>query len=225
MKRAVLATLGLAAMLSPAFASDIPAPTRMPPVPVRAPASLPFNWAGLYAGVNLGWGFSDIDGAVGGGQVGYNWQIGQIVFGVESDLQGTGEDHGSTIVVGASVLSDTHGLDWFGTVRGRVGYAVFDRWLPYFTVGVAYGTRSFSGVAAGTPSGAYSASDTSAGWAIGLGVDYAINQWLSARFEYMHISLPGVTNVYPLAGGTLTIPYGSLDNDIFRGAVNYHILP
>ena len=223
MKRIALATFVLAAMLSPAFAADIPPPTYMPPV--RAPVSLPFNWGGLYGGVNLGWGFSDVDGIIGGGQIGYNWQINQLVFGIETDIQGSGQDGSTTIVVGTSVLADKQALDWFGTFRGRVGYAAFDRWLPYFTVGLAYGTRSYSGVATGVPSGAYSASDTTVGWAIGVGVDYAFNQRWSARLEYLHISLDGSTNVYPLTGGALTVPYGTLDNDIIRGAINYRILP
>jgi len=146
MKRIVLATLGLAAMLSPAFASDLPAPSRMPPA--RAPASLPFNWGGLYAGVNIGGAFGDVGGVVGGGQIGYNWQINQIVFGVETDIQFSGADDSSTLLVGGTTLADKQELDWFGTFRGRIGYA-WDRWLPYFTGGLAYGSRKNSGTASG----------------------------------------------------------------------------
>jgi len=192
--------------------------------PARAPASLPFNWGGLYAGVNIGGAFSDVGGVVGGGQIGYNWQINQIVFGVETDIQFSGADDTSTLVVGGTTLADKQELEWFGTFRGRIGYA-WDRWLPYFTGGLAYGTRKNSGVASGALTGGYSADDTSVGWAIGVGVDYAITPWWSARLEYLHVSLDSYSPTYALTGGALTVPYGRLDTDIIRGAVNYKIMP
>lgn len=215
MQRLVIAALGVAsvgfaAAVSPAMASDLPAraPTQM--LPVKAPGVLPFNWGGLYAGLNLGGGFSDVSGVVFGGQVGYNWQINQLVFGVETDIQFSSQDDSSTIAGFAA----TQDLNWFGTFRGRVGYAVWDRWLPYFTVGLAYGGRE-------TTLRGVSNSNTSVGWAIGLGVDYAINQSWSARLEYLHVSLDGYTATY--AG--VPVAVGSLDNDIIRGAVNYKIMP
>jgi len=208
MKRLVLASLGLVALLSPSLAADMP--QRMAPMPYKSPASLPFNWGGAYAGLNLGGGFSDVSGVVFGGQLGYNWQINQLVFGIETDIQISGQDD-TTIVSGVSFNQE---LDWFGTFRGRIGYAVWERWLPYFTVGLAYGGRTVS-----RPG--FSADDTSVGWAIGLGVDYAINQSWSARLEYLHISLDSFT---PVFGGT-AFAMGRLDNDIIRGAVNYRFLP
>jgi outer membrane immunogenic protein len=184
----------------------------MNPMPVvRAPGSLPFIWQGLYAGLNLGGGVSDVGGFIFGGQIGYNWQVNRLVFGIETDLQYSGQDHTSTIAgVPVPVTQD---LDWFGTFRGRVGYAVWDRWLPYVTAGIAYGTRAVS-------AGGFSASDTGVGWAIGVGVEYAINQAWSARLEYLHISLSDFTPVF----GGVAVGAGRLDNDIFRGAVNYRFM-
>jgi outer membrane immunogenic protein len=102
---------------------------------------------------------------------------------------------------------------------------VFDRWLPYVTAGVAYGTRKASGTATGVQAGAYSASDTSVGWAVGLGVDYAFNERWSARLEYLHISLDSFSPTYVLTGGNLNVAYGRLNNDFIRGAVNYRLTP
>jgi outer membrane immunogenic protein len=226
-----IAMLGITAALSPAVASDLPPPMAPPPpvvmLPAKAPGVLPFNWGGLYAGLNLGGGIGgDVTGVVFGGQVGYNWQINQLVFGVETDLQFSSQSDTSRLVVGATVLNDKQELDWFGTFRGRVGYVVFDRWLPYITAGLAYGTRKGSGTATGAVAGAYSSSDTSVGWAVGVGVDYAFNQWWSARLEYLHISLDSYTSpTFALTGGTLAVAYGRLNNDIIRGAVNYRIMP
>src|SRR5258708_5279649 len=181
-----LASLGFATASLPAAAADI-APSRM--MPVRAPAYLPFNWGGWYAGLNLGGGFGDVSGVVFGGQLGYNWQFGQWVFGVETDIQYSAQDSNSVISGFGTTLADKQELNWFGTLRGRVGWAGWwDRWLPYFTGGLAYGGRSASGAATGALTGVYSADGTAIGWAIGVGVDYAITPAWTARLEYLHIS-------------------------------------
>jgi outer membrane immunogenic protein len=211
MKRLLVAavvSLGLAAASLPATAADI-APSRM--MPAKAPAYLPFNWGGWYAGLNLGGGIGgDVTGVIFGGQLGYNWQFGNWVFGVETDIQYSGQD--DNFFVGGTPVKQE--LDWFGTFRGRIGWAGWDRWLPYFTGGLAYGGRTFSAVGV-------SVDDTSVGWAIGVGVDYAITPAWSARLEYLHISLDSFT---PVIGAT-AVSLGRLDNDIIRGALNYRFMP
>ena len=179
-------------------------------LPAKAPGVLPFNWGGLYGGLNIGGGFGDVSGIIVGGQVGYNWQMGRIVFGVETDLQWSGQDD-NAIIAGVAASQE---LTWFGTLRGRVGYTVFDRWLPYVTGGLAYGGREVR-------AGPFSASETSVGWTIGIGVDYAINQLWSARLEYLHMSLDSFS---PTVAG-VRVNVGKLDNDIIRGALNYKIMP
>ena len=203
-----LASLGFAAASLPAQAADI-APSRM--LPVKAPAYLPFNWGGWYAGLNLGGGVGgDVTGVIFGGQLGYNWQFGHWVLGVETDIQYSGQD--DNFFVGPTPVKQE--LDWFGTFRGRVGWAGWDRWLPYFTGGLAYGGRSFSAVGQTVDS-------TKVGWAIGVGIDYAITPAWSARVEYLHISLDSFT---PVIGST-AVALGRLDNDIIRGALNYRFMP
>jgi len=206
---AAVVSLGFAAASLPATAADI-APSRMT-MPAKAPAYLPFNWGGWYAGLNLGGGVGgDVTGVVFGGQLGHNWQFGQWVFGVETDIQYSGQD--DTFFVGAVPVKQE--LNWFGTFRGRVGWAGWDRWLPYVTGGLAYGGRTFSGPG-------FSVDDTSVGWAFGVGVDYAITPNWSARLEYLHLSLDSWTPVI----GTTAVALGRLDNDIIRGALNYRFMP
>src|SRR5882724_9701270 len=104
-----LVSLGFAAASGPATAADI-APSRM--LPVKAPAYLPFNWGGWYAGLNLGGGFTDVSGVVFGGQIGYNWQFGNWVFGLETDIQFSGQDNNSVITGFGATLADKQELNW-----------------------------------------------------------------------------------------------------------------
>ena len=125
---------------------------------------------------------SSQEGFTGGGQIGYNWQLtpgSGVVIGVEADAQylDFGRDRraaaitGSPLAAGFSVV-DPRGLsslDFFGTVRGRLGYA-FDRTLVYGTGGFAYGSgssdRSFGGFNGND--------DFRTGWAAGGGIEYAL---------------------------------------------------
>src|SRR4051794_26134928 len=95
MKRTILATIGMLVLAATANAADLP--RRYDPVPQRAPAFMPvYNWTGFYVGINGGggWGSSrwdstdrfDLSGGMVGGTVGYNWQNGQWVFGLEGDM-------------------------------------------------------------------------------------------------------------------------------------------
>src|SRR5690606_7649561 len=109
-----------------------------------------YNWNGFYLGLNAGYGFSgdadflgttdgatgnaDLDGFLGGVQIGHNWQNGSWVLGLEADIQYS-DVSGSVAGGGVELTND---LDYFGTVRARVGYA-FDNVLPYITGGFAYG--------------------------------------------------------------------------------------
>lgn len=77
----------------------------------------------------------------------------------------------------------------------------------------------------GIPSGAYNASDTSIGWAAGVGVDYAITDRWIARLEYLHLSLAGFSPTSALTAGNLTVAYGRLTNDIIRGGINCRLMP
>ncbi|MEH3117504.1 MAG: porin family protein [Methylorubrum populi] len=122
------------------------------------------------------------EGFVGGGQIGYNYQFtpgSGVVIGVEADAQYVdfGRDRNRFALAGGPLLAGTQvfnpnglsGLDFFGTVRGRLGYA-FDRTLVYGTGGFAYGSGGGSDF--GLPGG--SSDDFRTGWAAGGGIEYAL---------------------------------------------------
>jgi outer membrane immunogenic protein len=151
-----------------------------------------YNWTGFYAGINggYGWGTSDWDspatvgskpkGGLIGGTVGYNYQTGAIVWGVEGDVAYSMIKDSTTCALGPCEVENK----WLGTARGRIGYA-FDRWLPYLTAGAAFGDVKATrvGVAAG------GASDIMAGWTAGVGLEYAfLGNW-TAKVEYLYADL------------------------------------
>lgn len=178
------------------------------------PADLPeFNALGLVP-QSLG---RNSDGFVGGGQIGYNYQMGQFVLGLEADLQYLDARQQSALVVVASDGAGSTGtfttvarsrVDWLGTVRARAGFAI-DRTLIYATGGLAYGRttdRSSLNVSVvdidGSLSGVWAGgkTDTRAGWTIGGGIEYAITQNLTVKGEYLYYDL-GETK-YLVAGST-----------------------
>ncbi len=168
MNRILVGITTVASLLSMnAFAADL-----SPRTYTKAPMMVDpgYNWSGFYVGGNIGysWGRSrktetlsdlatgtalftnasrnGVNGVIGGGQVGYNWQASNWLFGLEADVQGSGEKGSSTIVCvacgdGPSNITSTltQKLDWFGTVRGRAGVLVTPAVLLYATGGLAYG--------------------------------------------------------------------------------------
>ena len=124
------------------------------------------------------------DGFIGGGQAGYNWQVGRWVLGVETDIQGA-DVNGSDVVtgpfgvVGSKLLSPAASftanekLSWLGTARGRLGLA-FDHLLLYGTGGVAYGEASVSqNLVFPTIAVAFPSSTSELCWRLGDEVDQA----------------------------------------------------
>jgi outer membrane immunogenic protein len=176
-----------------------------------------FSWDGIYFGANAGylWGDSQVydfssrsgtfgkDGFIFGVQGGVNYQTGAWVWGAEADLQYSNAE-GSTLS-GCACATD---LRWYGTVRGRAGYA-FDQALIYMTAGLAYGGTKTTDV----PS---SFSKNKFGWIAGAGLEFAYTRKWSARAEYLYMDLGNAeTSSLPLGG-----KYSS--NHIVRMGVNYH---
>jgi outer membrane immunogenic protein len=173
----------------------------------------PFSWTGLYVGVNGGYAFgsgsqqivdtnnvgavdifrtADPSGWFGGGQIGYNWQTGltnPLVLGIEADFQGASIEDSRT-GIGTQAFLETHkvNIDWFGTVRGRIGYS-FNRTLLYATGGLAYGdvdSRLSSPAAPGTFDRRH---DTQVGFVVGGGLEQKLSRDWSAKVEYQYIDL------------------------------------
>jgi len=227
MDRTLVAIASFCLALSGVAAQAADMPTKAAPVPY---VDLPFTWSGFYVGINGGYGFgrsrwsdptagadSDhfrIDGALAGGQLGYNWQFGNIVLGIETDADWanlTGSGGGGVCAADGGGTCQTR-QDWFGTTRGRIGYA-FGRWLPYVTGGAAYGD-----IKALQSNGTSTA--TNLGWTAGAGVEYSINRNWSAKAEYLHLDL-GTAGFFSAANGASTLSVPATDN-LVRAGINYH---
>lgn len=121
-------------------------------------------------------------GFVGGAQAGYNWQLGSIVYGVETDIQASGMK--AEVTYGNEWPRESAGskIKWFGTARARVGFLPTERLLAYATAGLAYGKlESYAPEA--------SISKTRTGWTAGAGVEFAIDQHWSLKTEYLYTDL------------------------------------
>jgi len=182
MKNFLLASAAILAVGgASAFAADLPSRV---PMPAKAPAYFQtYNWTGVYVGINGGGGWgSDSDNTSGGlvgGTLGYNYQLGQVVFGIEGDIDWSGIKGSETC---GGLNCDTRN-NWLSTVRGRLGYAGFDRFLPYVTGGVAFGDVKTSVAGFGD------SSKTRTGWTLGGGVEYAIAGPWTAKVEYLYVDL------------------------------------
>jgi outer membrane immunogenic protein len=138
-------------------------------------------------------GRADVNGFIGGGQAGYNWQRANWLFGLEADIQGSDEKATADVCtvagcpLGTSVLTANYKLDWFGTARGRVGFLPMDRVLLYATGGLAYGHLSAS-----APLIPLTWGSTRAGWTVGAGVEAAIDRNWSVKLEYLYMDLGNI---------------------------------
>jgi outer membrane immunogenic protein len=149
------------------------------------------TWAGLYIGgsVGYGWGDSAVDigdtvidtepnGAIYGAHIGYNFQRGNVVFGVEAGLNGANLEDS---LFGGVIESE---LDWYATGVARLGLA-YDKALFYGFGGVAWGDVKTTFA----PGPTFTDEETHVGWTAGVGVEYAITDRFSLRVEYSHVDL------------------------------------
>lgn len=196
MKKLLLASVGLLALgVASASAADI---SHRRAMPAKAPVYVapPYNWTGSYVGINGGGAFNTTGGLVGG-TLGYNYQIGQVVYGLEGDMDWSNMRDRDTALRN----------DWLGTVRGRLGYAI-DRFMPYVTGGAAFGNIRTPVDALGS-----SSNETKAGWALGGGIEAAIAGPWTAKVEYLHVDLG--------RGGSVLNTNARFDADIVRAGLNY----
>ena len=213
-----VAALALLATSFSAQAADIPRPVYKGPRSVVAY----YNWTGFYLGANggYGWGTSNWDsplisnrpkGWLAGGTVGFNYQMGSFVWGLEGDFDWA--DVAGSSACGAFTCETKN--TWLATARGRLGYA-FDRWLPYFTGGAAFGRVE----ASSTNPAATGASDTLTGWTIGGGLEYAfLGNW-SAKVEYLYVDLGNFNCGVACAPAVLNNDVSFKEN-VVRAGINY----
>jgi outer membrane immunogenic protein len=211
-----LIALGVALGIAPATAADLAArPYTKAPAAVIAVN----NWTGFYIGAMGGYaqentsGIGALSGGFAGGTLGYNWQTGNLVFGLEADAAWA--DVGATVAI-PGLVSVTDKVRSTGTVRGRIGYA-FDQVLIYGTGGYAWADNRLSATA-----GAASISDSHfhSGWTVGAGVEVLFAPKWSVKAEYLYRSFEGQTyfsNIVP--GG---VQSGTLNLNSVQVGVNYH---
>jgi Outer membrane protein beta-barrel domain len=120
----------------------------------RAPLGAIYDWTGFYVGGHIGFISTDSDsGFLGGGQAGFNYQVGQWVFGVEGQMSATSIKESAVFVVPGVVARAEGSLDWVSTFAGRAGFA-FDQWLVYGKLGAAWAHGSASASVMGPIGGA-----------------------------------------------------------------------
>ena len=187
-----------------AQAADLPYGSRAP-YTVNQPLNA-YSWAGPYLGGNLGYAWGSVDnnptkpsGFVGGAQAGYNWQTGPWVFGVEGDIEATGAED--------TFAPWKFSNPWFGTVRGRAGYA-FSNILFYGTGGLAFG--ELRGETFGLAE-----SHTNLGWTAGVGAEVGFAPNWSAKIEYLYVDL--ANSNFVVTGASNGYRFG-----LVRAGVNYH---
>jgi outer membrane immunogenic protein len=219
---------------------------------LKAPVAMVYDWTGFYIGVNAGVGigrdytrlaapggpsfeasYLNPQGGFGGGQIGYNYQVpntmfGALVFGVEADFQGTGMRDSYTCLLtctlpGAGGIASQFNqkLDWFGTVRGRVGIATGPV-LTYVTAGWAYGSVKTTLTETIGTTAAFSSNQNRGGWTVGSGVEASLGGNWSGKIEYLWFTLGDrldlfTLNTFPQAMST------DVREQIFRVGLNYRI--
>jgi len=211
------------------------------------------NWSGLFVGATFGYGIGRDDGALnnptfafanaetfvlsprgfqGGGILGYNWQFGRMVVGVDADYQGaSGNGYLSCVVAcnGVSATTVDQTEPWYSTVRGRLGYAAGPT-LFYATAGLAFGgvKETINQMSLGAPPVAASFSHISSGFAVGGGIENKLDifGWLgpnwTTRTEYLYVDLGSVTDGFfnPARGGAQTLT-SNLHEHVWRTVVSY----
>ena len=202
----LVAVAGFALSTSVAFAADLGQPLYKAPPPPPPPPS----WTGFYIGVNGGWGFNrdtgellcgvavcrdapigsvvKPSGGLAGGQIGYNWESGIVVYGIEADIQWADIKDTASVFTGPALVDTytaSNKLDWFGTVRGRLGITPWgNNALLYVTGGLIYGQEK-TAASLENPGVIFVNSDstTRTGGTVGVGLEYLLTPNLTGKIE------------------------------------------
>jgi outer membrane immunogenic protein len=195
--RSILGATLLLAMTAVAFAGgDLYAPSPL----------AQYSWMGPYIGGTVGYQWGSVShspvqpsGIAGGLEGGYNWQRGNFVYGLETDLNLSGAD--------ATVAPFEFSNPWFGTVRGRGGVAIGNV-LVYGTAGFSYGDLR-------ADSAGLTESHAEVGWTAGAGVEVDFSHRWSAKAEWLYLDL--IDRSFAVSGNN-----NGLATNLLRFGVNYH---
>lgn len=228
LRRTCLAAAAILAATLTAQAADVPvykAPIK------KAPPIAYYGWSGLYLGAHLGYGWGDkdwtntannsnsvdVDGFLGGLQLGFNYEFNSLVVGIEGDWSWTGidgqESAGVALAICTTAIPCDANVKWLATVAGRLGFT----WGPgllYVKGGAAWARDNYSFL--NTVS---TASDTRSGWVFGVGLEYMMAARWSAKLEYNYLDLGTDALIFSPGGGTVNI-----DQEIhaIKLGINYH---
>jgi outer membrane immunogenic protein len=240
---AIAALSVLLATSMTANAADVYARPAAPP-PYVPPAYVPpvFTWTGFYLGGNIGgaWAHRDVtdsflgvnfnngnnDGVfIGGGQLGYNWQVGYAVLGFEWDFDGVANNNntGTVFIPTVGAIQVTANNRWITTLAARFG-VTNGYWLFYGKAGGGWvGTDDFTVTNLTTgASVTVSNNNSNSGWLVGVGIEWAFLPNWSAKLEYNFLALDSRSFTVPagfLAGDTFT--QSNRDVQMLKVGVNY----
>lgn len=221
----ILTAIVLAISTSAASAADMPAAASYQRAPYVSPA---YSWTGFYIGAMGGYGWSDtvrasvggltvsassnnLKGGFGGGTLGYNWQTGNFLFGLEADAAWSDIKYSETVL--GVTLADK--IESFGSVTGRFGY-VANTALWYVKGGYAWADNQISAAALGAT---FSESRFHSGWTIGGGLEYMFVPNWSGKVEYMFADYSNSKYLTAFIPGGIGL--GFTVNTVKAG-VNYH---
>ena len=237
----------LVAATMAARAADMPLKTKAPPLP---PAPLPssFTWTGFYIGANIGgawphetvtdsmfrmnFGNGNGNGSfIGGGEAGFNYQIGKFVVGVEGDIDGVSGNNKMGTAVFIPALGQTFRVDsndrWIATAAARLGVTVTDRLLLYGKAGGGWvGDSGFmvTDVTTGLTTTTLKNNNDTGGWVVGAGLEWAFANNLTAKVEYDYLGLHGQSVTIPATSAVLpgdTFNTGTHNVQMLKVGLNY----
>jgi len=241
MKKILLGTVALVALAAPASAADLAAR----PAYTKAPAMIAavYDWSGFYVGANGGFGSArtcwtattngtfpltppldegchNATGGTIGGQVGYRWQAGNWVFGVEAQGNWANFSGNNNNLQAPTLLNDRTKLDSFGLFTGQLGYAV-NNVLLYVKGGAAVTNDKYTEFALNTNRDFELGSETRWGGVVGAGVEIGFAPNWSVAFQYDHMFMGHSTVQFNFAP-TLTpglAQFRSIGQDVDLGTV------
>ncbi|MFO1110569.1 MAG: outer membrane protein [Bradyrhizobium sp.] len=205
MKKIALAAAATMLFAGAASAADMAArPYAKAPMPV----AMVYNWTGFYIGADVGYGWGrstgtltnaagafpvpyslNPSGVIGGGFIGGNYQINNVVLGVEADWQAADLDQsGNFLFGGVPTYRIGTKIKDYGSVRGRLGLA-FNQWMVFGTAGAAWGSWDTSYGLIGFPPALTDSVRSGVGWTAGAGVEYAFTPNWIGRVEYRYTDL------------------------------------
>jgi outer membrane immunogenic protein len=230
--KTLIFSAALVAMPFAASAADLPIKSAP-----RGFAPATYNWTGFYLGANAGYGLAStvIDdqdcniscssqtiskgGFTVGGTVGYNWQMGATVLGLEGDWNWIDAKKSLTSLAWPSVHSAE--IRSFGTARARAGLAI-DRTLVYVTGGAGWLDQKVSAICPGCFASGFSESKTTVGLAAGAGTEFALTDRVTAKLEYIYITVPSKNRIQDATASADYNVYGYSSNlHVVRGGLNY----